>query len=458
MEGVGVTVIKSVNTRELVLGILIEVIQKGEYSHIAVRNVLEKYQYLDKKDRAFITRIAEGTLEQMIQIDYIINQFSSVKISKMKPVIRNILRLSVYQLKFMDHVPASAVCNEGVKLAQKKGFSNLKGFVNGVLRTISRNLDTIIYPSEEADEIQYLSIMYSMPEWILKDWYQYYDYMTIKVMLESFLTKKYTSIRCNLNKTTPGELVEILQKDGIEVKRSDYLDYGLEISGYNFLNGIPSFKEGLFQVQDVSSMLVTEIGAPKPGDYVIDICAAPGGKSLHAADKTGPTGHVEARDLTEHKVQLIRDNVKRLGISNVEVKVLDATIFDKDSEEKADVLIADLPCSGLGVIGKKTDIKYKITKDKQEELVKLQRNILDTVYPYVKKGGILIYSTCTIHKKENLENMKWFEENYPFALESMDPYLPQVLQSETTQEGYLQLLPGIHNSDGFFIARFRRKK
>ena len=447
---------QTTNTRELILGILLEVTEHHEYSHIAIRKVLEKYQYLDKKDRGFITRITEGTLEQLIHLDYIIEQFSTVKVKKMKPVIRNILRMSVYQLKFMDSVPPSAVCNEAVKLSVKKGFKNLKGFVNGVLRNISRNMNEIKYPDEKLHRVAFLSIKYSMPEWIIKQWMTEYGNETLITILESFFSKKNTSIRCNLSKITKEELVKGLQEEGIEVGESRYLDDALEISGYDYLGSITSFQEGLFQVQDVSSMLAGQIGNPKKEDYVIDVCAAPGGKSLHAADKLMGTGHVEARDITDYKVSLIQDNIKRCGFKNIEAVVKDARVLDADSIEKADVLFADLPCSGLGVMGKKNDLKYKMTPEKQKELVKLQQEILNTVHAYVKKGGTLVYSTCTINKEENIENVNWFIRNYPFELESIDPYLPEELKSHTTGEGYLQLLPGVHECDGFFIARLRR--
>ena len=205
-------------TRELILGVLLEVTRDGEYSHIALRNVLSKYQYLDKKERAFITRVTEGTLEHMIEIDYIINQFSNVKVNKMKPVIRCIMRSAVYQLKYMDSVPDSAVCNEAVKLATKKGFHTLKGFVNGVLRNIVRNLDKIEYPSEE-NYVEYLSVKYSMPTWILEEWLGTFDKGTVECMLEDFLKEKPTTIRCNLNQCSVEELAETLQNEGVTVDK-----------------------------------------------------------------------------------------------------------------------------------------------------------------------------------------------------------------------------------------------
>ncbi len=445
-------------TRELVLGILLEVTRDGEYSHIALRSVLQKYQYLDKKDRAFITRVTEGTLERMIEIDYIINQFSSVKVNKMKPVIRCILRSAVYQMKYMDAVPDSAVCNEAVKLAEKKGFRTLKGYVNGVLRNIARNKDHIVYP-KESDRLEYLSVKYSMPVWILKQWLAVYDSETTEAILSGFLKEKPTTIRCNLSRFTKEEIVESLEKEGVHVENHPYLPYALWISSYNYLAELESFRRGMFYIQDISSMLVSHFAAPKSGDYIIDVCAAPGGKSLHAAELLQGTGMVEARDLTDYKVNLITENILRSGVKNMTAKKWDAAILDESSVEKADIVIADLPCSGLGVLGKKTDLKYKMSENGQEELVKLQRKILSNVQAYVKPEGVLLYSTCTIHKAENMEQVYWFLEQFPqFELDSIEDMVCEELKKDVQKEGCLQLLPGVHESDGFFIAKFKKVK
>lgn len=435
----------SVNTRELVLSILLEVTKEGGYSHVALRSVLEKYQYLEKQERAFITRVSEGTIQHMIELDYIINQFSKVKVNKMKPVIRNILRMAVYQMKYMDSVPDSAACNEAVKLARKKGFSSLSGFVNGVLRGIGRNLDGVQYPKEEEHPVEALSVRYSMPEWIVEDWVKDYGIEQTKEMSAAFLQEAPLTVRTNLLKTTPEDLKKRLIAEGVTavpVDTGEYpqLTYAFAISGFDYLNALPSFREGLFYVQDISSMMVTELAAPKEGSYVIDVCSAPGGKSIHMAEKMNGTGMVEARDLTEYKKAMIEENIARHQLSNIRAVCRDATVFSEEDVEKADILIADLPCSGLGILRKKTDIKYKMSREQQQELVQLQRNILDTVYSYVKKGGTLIYSTCTIHRGENEENVQWFVENHPeFALQEMR-----------------QIFPKEHLGDGFFIAKFVR--
>lgn len=466
---------KPVGERELVLEILLEVLEKGAYGHVVLRNVLSKYQYLDKRERAFITRVSEGTIERMLELDYILDQFSKVKVKKMKPVIRNILRSAVYQLKYMDTVPDSAVCNEAVRLAVKKGFGSLRGFVNGVLRNVARGLGNITYPE---DGLQRLSISYSMPEWILKLWLEKYDKETVEKMLAAFQTERPLTIRCNLKKNEPDKLREKLEKDGVKVKRHPYLPYAFIIFGYDYLEGLSSFADGDFYVQDVSSMLVGEAAGVCAGDVVLDVCAAPGGKSLHLAEKLDGTGHVEARDLTSHKVELIEDNVARSRLENISAQVWDALVLDESAIESADVALADLPCSGLGVLGKKADLKYRVTLKDVEELAKLQRNILKNIGCYVKCGGTLVYSTCTISPMENIGNVRWFLENFPeFELvdvwERLSMELAEKLREESAgvdessvergesrdalMEKCLQLLPGVHACDGFFIAVFVKK-
>ena len=446
----------SVNLREIILGMLMEVTEGEAYSHVTLAQTLEKYQYLDKRDRAFLSRVTEGTLENLIQIDYIIECFSKVPIYNMKPVIRNILRMSIYQLKFMDSVPDRAVVNEAVRIAQKHGFYNLKGFVNGVLRSAARGMDEVSYPKAEDNPLEYLSIRYSMPQWILKSWIDQFGFGDVEKICASFQTERPTTVRIRTQNASREEIISSLASEGVTVQQHPYLDYALKISGYNYLQALTAFREGWIYVQDVSSMLVCEIAAPNWGDYCIDVCAAPGGKSLHLADRLKGSGYVEARDISEHKVERMEENIDRLNIINMQAAIKDATEFDQKSFHKADIVLCDVPCSGLGVIGKKQDIKYKMNPTRQEELVRIQRRILGVSQNYVKPGGVLIFSTCTIGVDENQMNLKYFLENYPFSLESIDPYLPEELRSRTTAGGYLQLLPGVHDSDGFFMARLKR--
>ena len=431
----------SVNTRELILDILMEVTEHQGYSHIILRDVLNKYAYLSRQERAFIARISEGTLERMLEMDMILNQFSKTKVKKMKPVIRNILRMSVYQIKYMDSVPDSASCNEAVKLAVRRGLGGLKGFVNGVLRNISRNKDQIRYPLEEKEPEEYLSVTCSVPLWIVQQWTQEYGYDRAKQMCQSFLESAPLSIRTNLQQTTPQHLKEKLEKEGVSVEENPEFSYAFFISGYDRLDALEAFREGLFSVQDMASMYVAEAADVQPGAYVIDVCAAPGGKSMHLAEKLQGTGMVEARDLTEYKVDLMEKNIARCQLKNMKAVQWDATMKDTDSVEKADVVIADLPCSGLGVMGRKPDIRYRVTPEDVQALAALQRKILSVVQEYVKPGGTLVYSTCTVTRAENDGNVQWFGEQYPeFQFENMR-----------------QLYPGEGRHDGFFIAKWKKQ-
>ncbi len=467
------------NKRELILDMLIEILEKENYSHLVIRDVLDKYNYMESREKAFIKRVTEGTLERLIQMDYVLNQFSRTPVDKMKPLIRNLLRMSIYQMLYMDSIPDSAVCNEAVKLAGKRGFKGLSGFVNGLLRNIARNKTKIIYPDREKEKCRFLSVWYSMPEWLVKMWMDAYGEETTSHILEGLLKEHPVSVRIKeeLSSRQIEEWIKQLEKTGVIVNGHPYLSYAFQLSNIDGIQNLPGYEEGYFMVQDVSSMLVTEVcgvGENRQktdgrqteidvtGDKItcdipllaLDVCAAPGGKSMHLAEKLQEKGKVISRDLTEYKVSLIRDNIERMEYQNIDAFVHDALIFDEELREKADVVLADLPCSGLGIIGKKRDIKYKVTKERLKELQDLQRKMLNVIWQYVKPGGLLIYSTCTINPEENHKMAEWFTQNYPFKLESLSPYLPDELKKEG-ESGMIQLFPGIHETDGFFLAKLR---
>lgn len=430
-----------VNTRELILDILLSIMRDGEYSHIAIGDVLDKYRWLPKQDRAFIKRVSEGTLEHMIELDYIIDQFSKTKVKKMKPAIRCILRMGVYQLKYMNSVPDRAACSEAVKLAERKGFFGLKGFVNGVMRNISRGLDQIVMPDREKDIRQYLSVCYSLPLWLTDMWMDAYGADKTEQMAQAFMEPAPTTIRTNLRLTTPDKLRQKLEEEGVIVKPYKDRTDAFQISEYDTLDALESFEQGLFYVQDAATMTAVQNVDLKKDAYVIDVCAAPGGKSIQAAEMLQGTGMVEARDLTEYKVTLIEDNMERCQVKNMRARCQDASVKDPESEGKADLVIADLPCSGLGVLGRKPDIRYRVTKEDIHSLSALQRKILDTVYTYVKPGGQLLYSTCTVNPEENDSNTAWFVQTHPqFRLESEQQIFPE---------------KGV--CDGFYTAVFRKE-
>lgn len=438
------------NTREIVLDMLMELAKGETYCHLLIRDVLKKYNYLDQRDKAFIKRVTEGVVERKIELDYVINQFSNTKVNKLKPLIRELLRMSVYQILYMDQVPDSAVCNEAVKLAQKRKFVQLKGFVNGVLRNIARNKETIAYTD--------LSVKYSMPQFLVDKLMASYDKETTETILASFLAEMPVSIRRkeSLSLSQWEKVVSKLESEGMQVEQHPYLSYAYTLKNAEGLGNLESFQKGDFTVQDVSSMLVAECAGIKGNQRVLDLCAAPGGKSMHVAEKLKGTGKLYSFDVSEKKTAYILENKERMGYDNIEVEVNDATVYREDLAETFDVVIADVPCSGIGVIGKKCDIKYRIDETEIKNIVELQKKIMENAWKYVKKGGTLLYSTCTISREENEDMVEWLLNNAPLTMESLDTYLPKALLSETTKKGYLQLLPGVHACDGFFIARLKR--
>lgn len=452
-----------VNIRAVVLDILTEIEKEGEFSHITINNALLKYQYLDRTQRAFINRISLGTIECRIEMDYILNQYSKTPVNRMKPLIRRIMRMAVYQIIYMENVPDSAACNEAVKLAAKRGFTGLKGFVNGVLRNISRNKDNITYPDKANETKKYLSVKYSMPEWIIELWNTNMSYEEIEDILAGMKKDKKTYIRCNTLKGSTDYIKKILEEEGVTVTEVSGLSYAYEISGYDYLTALKSFNEGLYQIQDISSMMAGEYVKPSTDSLIVDVCAAPGGKSINAALKLaeaaydnkdipesgiskevlkGITGRVIARDVSDYKASLIDDNVARLGIPYIDVEVHNALEFDEELEGKADIVIADLPCSGLGIMGRKPDIRYNITKEKIDDIISLQRDILKVVSRYVKTGGTLVYSTCTINRAENEDNADWICNTLGFSKDGE----------------YRQMLPSAKaDNDGFFVAGLIKK-
>ena len=432
-----------VNTREIALDCIIEILEKKQYSHYVIKQVLDKYGYLDKRERSFIKRMAEGTIERCIELDYVLDSFSKVPVRKMKPFIRSLMRMGVYQILYMDGVPDAAVCNESVKLAAKRGFASLKGFVNGVLRNIARNKEKIAYPQKETDLMAYLSIRYSQPEWIVAMWLSRFGADKTEKILKGLLEERPVTVRIdeNLEKEEKEDLLRRISLAGIEFCPVNGLSYAYKLGNPDKVESIPGFAEGRIMVQDAGSMEIVEMAGIKEGQYVLDVCGAPGGKALHAACKLNHTGFVRVRDVSEKKTALMEENIKRSGYENIEAETFDATVEDKASIEKADVVIADLPCSGLGAMGRKGDIKYRVKEADIDKIAVLQKNILSTVWRYVKPGGRLVFSTCTLTEEENEENTRWFLKEFPF-----------IKEKEKT------LFPGIDETDGFYMVSFLRNK
>lgn len=459
------------NTREIVLDTLLALEKENGFSHVMIRSVLEKYNYLENRDKAFIKRVCEGTIERRIELDYYLNAFSRVPVSKMKPLIRNLLRMSVYQLLYMDSIPDSAVCNEACKLAGKRKFQNLKGFINGVLRNIAKNREELPLPDREKEAVSYLSVRYSMPEWMIGLWQQEYGTDVTGEILKGLLEIHPVSIRFagRLSSGEVREQVDFLEQKGMKPEASPYLPGVYQVRNADAIAELPGFLTGMYTVQDVSSILAVRAANISGTDVVMDVCAAPGGKSILAAETAKK---VFSFDVSEQKVEKILEYRERMGINNLEVRVKDAREFDPSLRDTADVLIMDVPCSGLGVIGKKRDIKYHASVESLRSITELQKEILKGAYPYVKPGGTLLYSTCTIHRGENEDMVKWILENLPFEPVDIADRVPAKLLEElreisarkTVEEDAsvakcsAQLLPGITRSDGFFFAVLRRKE
>ena len=428
------------DTREIIVEILLSLEKGQDFSHKLMKAVLDKYDYLDPREKAFIKRATEGTIERQLELDYYLNHFSSVPVRKMKPLIRCLLRMSTYQILYMDSVPDSAVCNEACKLAARRGFRTLKGFVNAVLRNISRSKEQMPLP-DRTDTVNYLSVKYSMPEWIVNLWLSAYGTDGTETLLKGLLQIHPVSLRFSteLTEEERQKLAEQIRRAGVNLRQNRETPYVYLAENLENVCELPGFAEGKITVQDASSVLAVEAAGIQKGDFVMDLCGAPGGKTILASEYAGERGHVLSRDVSEYKKDLILENLERMKRKNVQVQVYDATVYDGTKKETADVVLMDVPCSGLGVMGKKRDIKYHATPESLQSIMELQRRIVEAGWQYVKPGGVLLYSTCTIHRGENQDMTAWIQEKYPFTLEEEK-----------------QLLPGTDETDGFYYARLRR--
>jgi len=450
--------------RETALKILYDVNEKGAYSNITINKYLEKSQFKEI-DRNFITGLVYGTIKWKKSIDYVINQFSNVPMKKLSPWILNILRLGIYQILYTDKIPVSAACNESVKLARKYGHKASSGFVNGILRNISRGKNNIVYPDKNKNLAEYLSVKYSFQEWMVKRWLYVYGESFTENILKNSNENPDFSISVNTLKISVEAFQQRLQEKGIESYRSKYIDNGLILKNPVGITDSELFRNGYFQVQDQASMLVSRVLDPKPGELVMDVCSAPGGKTANIVQLMENQGVVVARDIHPHKINLIRNTTDRLGLKIVKTELYDATITDLSYIEKADRVLVDAPCTGLGIIRRKPDIKWSRTEKDSEVLSELQLKILTASSKYVKENGVLVYSTCTIDPLENIEVVnKFLGLDNNFTLEGFDYLLPDSLINETAKiketagKGYIQLYPNTDGLDGFFIAKLRRNR
>lgn len=444
---------KDQNPRQIALDILVDVDKNKAYSNLAINRHF-KISKIDILDRKLITELVYGVIENLIYLDYIIKALSKIRIKKLNVSVLNILRMGLYQIIFLDKIPIFAAVNESVNLTKNNDYKSA-GFVNGILRNFSRNRNSVSMPSLENDPVNYLSILYSHPNWLVDKWISEFGQKNTILLMKANNEKPPLSIRVNTLKTSKDHLKNALLSENLEICDGLYMEEAINITNVGNLEELECFQKGLFQVQDESSMMVAHILDPQKGDAVMDVCAAPGGKTTHIAQLMENTGFVLARDIHDHKLRLINENAKRLGVHNVHTECYDAKEIDVESFERFDKVLVDAPCTGLGIIRRKPELKYNKKAEDFIKIAELQLEILNNASKYVKKDGILLYSTCTIANEENFNVVERFLcKNKNFEKTDMNAYLPKALHTDGIG---LQLYPHIHKTDGFFISKLRKK-
>ncbi len=436
--------------RKMAYNVLFDIEKNKNYSNMAINKHFKDCN-LDKRDRGFATEIIYGVVENKIYLDYIIDKLSKIKTNKLNLKVKILLRMGIYQILFLDSVSDYAGVNETVNLA-KKIDNRSSGFINAVLRNVIRQKETIGEVNIK-DPVDYLSTKYSYDRWIVRNWISNFGKDFTEDLLEANNEKPSLYLRVNTLKINRDELIELLEKQDVKCEKVSFIDEAIKVNNLKNIENNDLYKKGFFTVQDISSMLVGKVLNPKENSQVIDICSAPGGKTTHIATLMNNTGKVVSRDIYDHKINLIKNSVNRLGLKNVTVELFDALNLDKESVEKFDYVLADVPCSGLGIIRRKPEIKYK-EKDEFKDLPKLQREILQNASKYVKVGGTLVYSTCTVQDNENIEVVESFlQSNKRFEFEKIENINVDL---ENEEKGYIKIYPNVHGMDGFFIAKLKR--
>ena len=437
------------NARAAALAVLTSV-EAGAYSNLKLNHVLQQSR-LSRADAALATEITYGTLQRLNTLDWMLSPFVRRDLSELDGWVRNLLRLSVYQLVYLDRIPDHAVVDEAVKLAKSWGHAGIGSFVNGTLRNFLRHPERRVIP-DDLPLIQRWALEHSHPEWLVKRWLKQYGPERTEAMLRKNNCPPVQAIRVNRLKISRDELLEQLRQQlPGEVQPSPIASQGIRYVGTVPLAQSRWYQEGWLTVQDESAQLVSEIVAPEPGMRVLDACAAPGGKTTHLAEWMGDQGTVVAWDIYDHKVQLVQQAARRLGLSSITVKRQDARTAAQQETELFDAVLLDVPCSGLGVIRRRPEIKWQRQEDDISRLVHLQRELLAGVAPMVRPGGILVYSTCTLAQEENEENIAWFLDRHrEFQLDRETPH-------PLCAEGMVQIFPDQYDSDGFFIARLKKQ-
>ena len=442
------------DSREVALNILIDINVNGAFSNYSINRHLRRKENI--KDENLIREIVYGVIENLLYIDYIISKASKIKIRKIHSTILEILRMGVYQITFMDKIPDRAAVNEAVNLSKKRGHKGVSGYVNGVLRNVSRNKEELM-KIDQKNRIDCLSIKYSHPQWMIGTWVDEYGYEFTERLCKENNGKPRLNLRVNTLKTTREKLMEKLSSYGYIVHKTLYAKDGITVDNPTRITEIDEFGSGFFIIQDESSMLASQIANPKENSLILDLCSAPGGKATHLGQLMNNKGQIISRDIYDHKLKLVKQNANRLGINIIKTEKFDATKLDENLIGKVDYCVVDAPCSGLGIIRRRPEIKWNREMKDIEELNKIQEKILDNAKKYVKPGGIIIYSTCTIGNRENLDRIhKFLGKNREFQLIGFEDLICSKENMESSKEGYIELFPHIHRTDGFFIAKVQK--
>ncbi|MEB8146718.1 16S rRNA (cytosine(967)-C(5))-methyltransferase RsmB [Staphylococcus xylosus] len=431
------------NVRLLAFETIQDIINDKAYSNIIINEVLSNNE-LNRADKSLFTELVYGTLKRKYTLDYLLKPFVQ---TKLKGWVRQLLWMSIYQYAYLDKIPEHAIIHEAVEIAKYKGGPHNGNVVNGILRNMMRS--KLPDFTEITDDKKRIAIEYSLPKWLVDHWVTHLGLEKTEEIAQSFLDKVSTTVRVNLTRITVDEAIRRLTDDDYIVELDKEIDTCLHISGKPIIES-RLFKDGLVSIQDKSSMFVGEIMSLTEGDKVLDACSAPGGKACHIAEILNGTGHVDATDIHEHKIDLIDFNIKKLRLSNI-------SAFEHDATEKYDKvydkILVDAPCSGLGVLRHKPEIKYEQSQHSIQSLVEIQLEILNNVKDSVKPGGTIIYSTCTIEQMEN-ENViyTFLKANKDFEFDAFEhPITGEKVKT-------MQVLPQDFNSDGFFITRIKRKE
>jgi 16S rRNA (cytosine967-C5)-methyltransferase len=437
------------NVRDAALSILMAIEKNQAYSNLLLHQTIEKYN-IEQKDSGLLTEITYGTLQHKMTLDYYLEPF--VK-GKLDDWVRQLLRLSLYQIHYLDRIPNHAAVNEAVEIAKKRSHKGTAGLVNGILRSVLRQ--GLRSTDKIEDPIERLSIASSHPLWLIKRWVEQFGFEQTETMAFENNTPPTQTIRVNLTRTSVDEVIDMLEDEGIVSHKSDVLPECLHIEKGQVAK-TKAFQYGFVSIQDESSMIPTHALRVEPGHRVLDMCAAPGGKSMHIAEHLQGKGSLVSVDLHPHKVTLISEQATRLGFENIETRTMDSRkLTDEYEEESFDRILVDAPCSGLGVIRRKPDIKYTKKEEDFASLQTIQLRLLDEASKLIKPDGLIVYSTCTIDETENNGTVQAFLANHPEMVLDELNVLPNAYHHLITQ-GTIHIFPQDFNSDGFFVAAFKK--